>query len=75
MSQAADALGKLAAQLQVPIEMLWERIPGWTDDDVQRAKELVESGSLIQIMQQLLDQTGGDTGPSQGQGDVGPSAQ
>lgn len=59
MSQAADALGKLAAQLGVPIEMLWERIPGWTDDDVQRAKELVESGGIQQLLEQLLSETSG----------------
>lgn len=28
MSQAADALGKIAAQLQVPVEKLWDMIPG-----------------------------------------------
>ena len=44
--QAADALGKLAVQLKVPVEMLWEKIPGWTDGDTERAKELVESGAL-----------------------------
>lgn len=68
MSQAADALGKLAAQLGVPFEMLWERIPGWTDDDVQRAKELVESGSLEVLLRELVgegeaggeEQTGGE---------------
>ena len=60
MSQAADALGKLAAQLQVPLEMLWERIPGWSDADVQRAKELVENGQLEQLLQQLVDNTGGN---------------
>jgi hypothetical protein len=57
MSQAADALGKLSLQLGVPVEMLWERIPGWTDDDVQRAKELVESGSFEKLMRELLDTT------------------
>jgi len=57
MSQAADALGKLAAQLGVPLEMLWERIPGWEDTDVERAKELVESGSLDALLQELLGNT------------------
>jgi len=54
MSQAADALGKLASQLGVPLEMLWERIPGWEDTDVERAKELVESGSLDTLLRELL---------------------
>jgi len=57
MSQAADALGKLAVQLKVPIEMLWERIPGWTDIDVQRATELVESGSIEMLINELMGET------------------
>lgn len=32
MSQAADALGKMATQLGVPPEKLWDRIPGVTPD-------------------------------------------
>lgn len=58
MSQAADALGKLAVQLKVPIEMLWERIPGWSDNDVERAKELVESGGIEVLLAELLGETG-----------------
>lgn len=57
MSQAADALGKLAVQLGVPLEMLWERIPGWTDTDVERAKELVESGELEKLLAELVEET------------------
>jgi hypothetical protein len=57
MSQAADALGKLAVQLKVPLEMLWERIPGWTDTDVQRAKELVEDGTLEKLLAELIQET------------------
>jgi hypothetical protein len=73
MSQAADALGKLAVQLKVPLEMLWERVPGWTDDDVERAKELVQNGSIETLLNELLagtdqnanDQTGGTGGNAQ----------
>jgi hypothetical protein len=54
MSQAADALGKLADQLGVPIEMLWERIPSWEDTDVERAKELVKDGQLEKIIAELM---------------------
>ena len=59
MTQAADALGKLAVQLKVPVEMLWEKIPGWTDTDVARAKNLVEDGSFQRLIQELMD--GADT--------------
>lgn len=55
-SQAADALSKFADGLGVPIEMLWEKIPGWTDDDVQRAKELVKDGSIERLLQELVNQ-------------------
>jgi Phage portal protein, SPP1 Gp6-like len=36
LSQTIDALGKLAQMLDVPPEMLWERIPGVTQQDVER---------------------------------------
>lgn len=32
MNQAADALGKMAASLGIPVEKLWDRIPGVTPD-------------------------------------------
>jgi hypothetical protein len=66
LSQAADALGKLAAQVGVPLEMLWERIPGWTDGDTARAKELVESGGFDALVAELSSQLGPNT-PAQGQ--------
>lgn len=40
LSQAADALGKMAEMLQVPVQMLWERLPGFTQQDVERAERL-----------------------------------
>jgi hypothetical protein len=43
--------------------MLWERIPGWTDDDVERATELVESGALEKLLAELV----GETTPDQEQ--------
>ena len=50
LTQAADALGKLAVQLKVPVEMLWEKVPGWTDSDTERAKSLIETGSVEQLL-------------------------
>jgi hypothetical protein len=66
--QAANALGLLATNLGVPIEMLWERVPGWTDDDVQRAKELVESGGIEVLLRELMNETGGAQEPDGGTG-------
>lgn len=38
----AQALGQLATTLEVPPEMLWERIPDWTQADTILAKKLFE---------------------------------
>ena len=53
LEQAAMALGMLATNLKVPVEMLWERIPGWTDLDVNRAKELIEDGGVDTLLAEL----------------------
>ena len=39
-AQAVDGLGKLAQMLQVPVEILWEKIPDMSDSDIQRAIQL-----------------------------------
>jgi len=59
LAQAADALGKLAQMLNVPVQVLWEKIPGWTQTDVERAKALAaEGGSMDQMLAELA---GGQT--------------
>lgn len=58
LAQAADALGKLATMLGVPVEVLWSKIPGWTEQDVDRAKAIVEAqGGFDALAAQLLDAT------------------
>jgi hypothetical protein len=68
LSQAADALGKLAAQVGVPLEMLWGMIPNWTDSDVERAKSLVQTQGFDALLNELAGQVGanptGGTGPA-----------
>jgi hypothetical protein len=55
LAQAADALGKLSQMLSVPVEMLWEKIPGWTDTDVERAKVLVQQdGGIAALLRELV---------------------
>lgn len=54
LAQSADALGKLASQLGVPYEMLWERIPGWTSKDTEDAKKLVEEAKAEAMLEQEL---------------------
>ena len=39
---AVDALGKLGTMLNLPDEILWEDIPGWTKSKVDRAREMRE---------------------------------
>lgn len=38
LASTVDALGKMAQMLDIPREVLWERIPGWTQQDVEAAK-------------------------------------
>lgn len=42
LAQVADALGKLAVQLEIPPEALWEKIPGVTQQDIERWSALRE---------------------------------
>ncbi len=50
-----DALGKLAQMLSVPVEELWERIPGVTQQDVARWKAAAEQGDALGNLTRLLD--------------------
>ena len=51
--QTANALALVATGLKVPVEMLWERLPGWSDQDSERAKKLVESGAFEKLLGEL----------------------
>lgn len=44
LSQTADALGKLVAGLGVPPQELWERIPGVSQNEIDRWKKAAEQG-------------------------------
>ncbi|WVX87924.1 portal protein [Arthrobacter phage Snek] len=50
LAQTVDALGKMAQMLAVPVEALWEKVPGVTDQDVQRWKELRESTDVLSAL-------------------------
>ncbi|TDC29863.1 phage portal protein [Micromonospora sp. KC213] len=43
MAAAVDALGKMVQMLAVPAEAAWERIPGVTQDDIERWREMAKS--------------------------------
>lgn len=62
LAQVADALGKIASQLQFPAQLLWEKIPGLTQTDIEEAKRLVESGDSLQQLMDELDRQSKDSG-------------
>jgi hypothetical protein len=76
LAQSADALGKLAQMLQVPVELLWERIPGWTTKDSEDAKAILEKQAQEAMMMAELEAgmadgsaaAGGKGSPPFGQG-------
>ena len=59
-----DGLGKLAAQLGVPPEELWDRIPGATSQDVARWKATRAAGDAVANLTDTLDRQA--TPPSAG---------
>jgi hypothetical protein len=62
LAQAADALGKMAKMLGVPVELLWERIPGFTQQDVERAKTIVQEGGSLAALTALLERQTSEPG-------------
>lgn len=59
LNQVADSLGKMAKLLGVPVQMLWERIPDWSDQDTERAmKLLADDSSESELLRRI---TGGAT--------------
>lgn len=58
LAQASDALGKLATMLGIPPEVLWEKVPGLTQQDIELAKKLVsQAGGMDALLQQLTGAT------------------
>lgn len=57
LSQAVDAYGKMAQMLGYPAELLWPKVPGITQQDVDEAKVLAkeQGGGLDALMRQLAD--------------------
>ncbi|HLT39999.1 MAG TPA: phage portal protein, partial [Enhygromyxa sp.] len=57
--QVADALGKLATMVEVPVEMLWRELPNWTQQDIERAKKLreeaMQEAELLAMLEAGLD--------------------
>lgn len=54
LAQIADALGKLATQLEIPPRELWERIPGVTQQDIERWEAGADERTGLADMAALL---------------------
>jgi len=54
LAQVADALGKLATQLGIPVQALWERIPGATDQDLATWKAMADEQGVLDELTSLL---------------------
>ena len=64
MAQAADALGKLATMLQVPVEALWSKIPGVTRTDVEEWQTMKAADPFAQLASVLDAQATPPTPPA-----------
>ena len=64
LAQTVDALGKIAQMLQVPVEALWEKIPGVTDQDVTYWKSIKDSTDLLGGLVEEMQRQSGTTNPA-----------
>lgn len=64
MSQAADALGKMATMLKIPVELLWDRIPTVTPEIAKSWREYKEAhpSAEEQLANALNEQSNGING-------------
>jgi hypothetical protein len=58
LAQVADALGKIAVQLHVPPQALWEMIPGMDDQKLQRWKDLYAEQDAFAGLRDVMDRIG-----------------
>lgn len=54
LASAADALGKIASMLSVPVEALWPMIPGVSATDVQEWRALADRGGGLEALMREL---------------------
>lgn len=67
LAQTVDALGKLVQMLGVPPEVLWERIPNVTQQDVERWKAAAERGDALGQLNARIDRQRGELAALNGQ--------
>lgn len=78
LAATVDALGKMSQMLMVPAEALWERIPGVTDQDVTRWREMAQSADGVSQLAATLNRQAAPVDPAAppeaGTVDVGQAA-
>jgi hypothetical protein len=57
-----DALGKLTKMLDIPPQELWERVPGATQQDIERWKAAAQEGDSFRVLADMLERQGAPTG-------------
>lgn len=62
LAQTADALGKLVQMLGVPPQELWERVPGVTQQEIERWKAARAEGDALGNLTALLETQMADAG-------------
>lgn len=67
LAQTVDALGKLTQMLGVPGQELWEKVPGVTQQDVQRWKTAAKEADSIAQLNEILDKQLGPVPAAHGQ--------
>lgn len=55
LGMVVDALGKLSQMLGVPPQELWERVPGVSDDDIERWRAAAAEGDALANLTALLE--------------------
>lgn len=56
LASAADALGKMATMLGVPVKALWSMIPGVSKTDVEEWTQMADEGDAFAQLGRLLDE-------------------
>lgn len=54
LAATVDALGKMAQMLGVPVQELWEKIPGVTQQDIERWNAAFQAGDAFTQLQDML---------------------
>jgi hypothetical protein len=56
LAEVADALGKMAQMLGIPPRELWQRIPGVTDQDLDRWEQAADELDTLAEMGRIVDE-------------------